>query len=98
MPTYEYLYTRADGEEITVTKVNVPMSQSSESIEVIDEEDGISYIAERVISLTANMGASWDEDVRNSDLPPKHYGPEDVQRDLDRRKGRKRTKRNATTS
>ena len=89
MATYEYQYTRSDGTSIRVERINVPMSKASESVEVVDEVDGKRYIAKRIMSITANMGHSWSEDVRTSDLPPKHYGPEDVKRDKERRKGRK---------
>ena len=89
MPTYEYEYTRNDGKEIRVTRYNVSVSKCSEPIEVVDESDGNTYIAERVISLTADMSHSWSDDVRNSDLPPVHYTPEDVKADLAKRKGRK---------
>lgn len=96
MPTYEYMYERMDGATVKVERVNVPISQSSEDIVVVDTVDGISYIAQRIMSLTGDMSQAWTDDIRNSDLPPKHYGPADVTRDRAKRKGRKRSK--ATSS
>lgn len=86
MPTYEYIYDRMDGTTVHVERINVPMSQSGDEITVVDTVDGNSYIAERFMSVTSDMKLAWTEDIRTSDLPPKHYGPEDVQRDLARRR------------
>lgn len=85
MATYEYEYTREDGTCVRVQRVNVPMSQSSDPIEVVDKEDGKCYLAERIMSLTADMSFSWSDDVRNSDLPPVDAKPEDVAKALSRR-------------
>ncbi len=97
MPTYEYQYTRKNGHVVTLERLYVPMSQAAEPIEVLDTEDGNRYIAERIISAGGDMSLAWTDDVRNSDLPPKHYGPEDVKRDLAHRKSRKRRKKKAST-
>jgi hypothetical protein len=93
MPTYEYEYTRKDGKTVRVTKFAVPVEESAKPIRVVDKTDGRRYTARRIMSITARMNHSWSEDVNASDLPPKHYGPEDVARDKERRKGRKASPR-----
>lgn len=96
MPTYEYAYER-NGEKVVVERHNVPMSQSSDSIEVVDTEDGNRYIAERIFSVNAHMNHSWSEDINASDLPPKHWGPDDVKRHAANKSKRAR-QRKASTS
>lgn len=94
MPMYEYEYTREDG---SVVQIVYPgsMETASEPIEVVDKEDGNRYIATRIMSLTADMSYSWSDDVRNSDLPPVNYTPEDVKRDLAKKKRRSKKKNTA---
>jgi hypothetical protein len=90
MAHYEYEYVRADGVRVVVERVNVPMAESDTPVEVLDDTDKNTYIATRILSLTADMSLSWDEDIKASDLPPKHYGPEDVARDRAAKRGRKK--------
>ena len=90
MAYYEYEYIRADGIRVVIGRAKVPMDQASDPVEVLDLTDKNTYIATRILSLTANMSKAWSDDIINSDLPPVHYGPEDVARDRAKKKGRKR--------
>ena len=58
------------------------MSKSADPIEVVDSVDGNTYIAERILSLTADMGYSWDYATNTSDLPPVDAHPKDVEKQL----------------
>lgn len=88
MAIYEYEYTKADGTTVVVEEIR-SMSDRLNDLEVIDLQDGNSYLATFRMSVNADMSKSWDDEMLNSDLPPRHYSPEDVQRDLNARKGRK---------
>lgn len=92
MPTYEYEYTKADGEVVRVQRFNVPMSEHDKPVEVKDE-DGKVYSATRVMSVTADMSYSWTDDVRNSDLPPVDAKPEDVTAAMNKKPRKRRNKK-----
>lgn len=91
MPTYNYEYTRDDGTLVEFEAFR-HMSARNEAFEVLDKEDGKTYIATRGRIEGAQVSPLVGADWKNSDLPPVHYGPEDVAKDQERRKGRKRTK------
>lgn len=78
--TYEYTYTREDGTVVEIERSGIPMSKASDPIEVVDPEDGNTYIATRIISLTANMGYTWEYDTNTADLPPVNATPKSIEK------------------
>jgi hypothetical protein len=77
MPIYEYKFTDYKGNEHVIERMR-PAENRDDPITVTYEYE--QYEAHRVISLTANMGYTWSDDVRNSDLPPVNARPEDIKK------------------
>lgn len=76
MPFYNYRYTREDGTIVNLEKM-MKMSERTDTLEVVDEVDGKTYVAEFCISVTAKMDHNWGYARRNADLPPINYRPND---------------------
>lgn len=72
MPMYEFEFETLDGETKRVTR-RFSMQEMPTFIKV--EDGGNTYIADRVISLTAKMASNWSVKDTVSDLPPENSKP-----------------------
>lgn len=72
MPNYEFEYTHESGEKVRIERF-FRMRDCPETITV--EENGVTYIARKVISLNADMSGNWNKWYEPSDLPPVNHPP-----------------------
>jgi len=73
MAIYEYVYTRALTQEGVVVERIFRMGEAPDTIEVVDEQDGQTYTARRIISQTAKMAGNWARGRPVSDLPDEKH-------------------------